>query len=89
MTSACGENLPTPPISGSLTPRPQIGSTPPLPPKADSDSSLGGTGLRKEVGGLCFDSSFDSANLLDVTLESGEFQLVIARDCEGTEHQTR
>lgn len=60
-------------------------------PKWESDDSLGGTGLLKTVGGLTFDSSFDSANLKDCSYNSnsGEYDLYIAKDCDDTPHQTR
>jgi hypothetical protein len=59
--------------------------------KGTTDASLGGTGLLKVVRGLQFDSTFDSANLRDVThnAATGEFELFVASDCHGTPYQTR
>ena len=59
--------------------------------KETSDPSLGGTGLLKVANGLEFDSTFDSANLMDVNFNTatGEFELFVASDCHGTPYQTR
>jgi hypothetical protein len=73
-----------------LTPRPRITSVK-TEPKWECDESVGGTGLLKVVGGLTFDSSFDSANLKDCYYNTvnEEYELYIAKDCDGTPHQTR
>jgi hypothetical protein len=73
----------------ALTPRPIAGKII-TEPKGDSDPTLGGTGLLKQIGDIIFDSTFDSANLKDVRLNNaGEYELFLAKDCDGTPQQTR